>query len=94
MPQITGTITDPAFRTERARNAAAASNGVQGTITRFLRALPELSDEQIETIRRALPPAEDRVATGVSESAPAGRHSPQQPPGVPEVGERRTGAEK
>lgn len=49
---------DPEFRTERARKAAEASNGAKGVITRFLRVLPDLTPEQVEIIRRALPPAE------------------------------------
>jgi hypothetical protein len=56
----TGLLADPHFRTERARRAAAASNSGKGAITRFLRALPELTDEQIETVRRALPPSSAR----------------------------------
>jgi hypothetical protein len=59
MPAITGSTSDPEFRTRRAQLAAEASNGAKGAITRFLRALPELTDEQIETVRRALPPARD-----------------------------------
>lgn len=60
-PTITGTSADPEFRTERARLAAQRSNGAAGTITRFLRALPELTPEQIEVVRRALPPVPDRA---------------------------------
>lgn len=57
MPRTpTGIAQDPAFRTERARRAAAQGNGAKGVITRFLRALPDLTPEQIETVRRALPP--------------------------------------
>jgi hypothetical protein len=52
----TGKNADPVFRTQRARAAAEASISAKGVITRFLRALPELSDEQIEMIRQALPP--------------------------------------
>jgi hypothetical protein len=53
----------PEFRTARARKAAAASHGAAGAISRFLRALPELSPEQIDVIRRALPPAPDGGAS-------------------------------
>ncbi|MQA01739.1 MAG: hypothetical protein GEV07_03065 [Streptosporangiales bacterium] len=58
----TGLLADPEFRTERARKAAVASNGAKGVITRFLGKLPELTDEQIETVRRALPPVDRNTA--------------------------------
>ena len=44
----------PEVRAARARKAAAVSNGPAGTVTRFLRALPELTDEQLSRVRRAL----------------------------------------
>jgi hypothetical protein len=47
---------DPEFRKARARKAAAASNSGDGVITRLLNKLGELTPEQIETVRRALPP--------------------------------------
>lgn len=53
---LNGKLADPDFRTERARRASAKGNGAAGVITRFLRVLPELTPEQIETVRRALPP--------------------------------------
>jgi hypothetical protein len=49
-------LDDPQFRTERARKAAIASNTGAGVIRRFLNALDDLTDEQVETVRRALPP--------------------------------------
>lgn len=54
----TGAALSPEFRTERARRAAAASNGAPGVITRFLKALAEgeFSDAQLDIVRRALPP--------------------------------------
>jgi len=56
MPEYVGKLADPEFRTQRARRAGKASQTAAAHITRFLAKLPELTPEQIETIRRALPP--------------------------------------
>lgn len=53
---LRGSITDPEFRTERARRAGRVSQSAAGLITRFVNAIPTLTPEQIETVRRALPP--------------------------------------
>jgi hypothetical protein len=63
VPTITGSNADPEFRTRRAKLASVAGHGAKGTLTRFLALLPEMTDEQIDTIRRALPPRTPRRRT-------------------------------
>lgn len=58
MPTITGSIDDPEFRTARARLAGQAAQSTAALIKRLVARMPELTDKQVETIRRALPPAE------------------------------------
>lgn len=65
-----GKVADPAFRTERARKAALASHKSAALVTRFVKALPKLTPEQIETIRRALPPV-----TALTADASGGRRA-------------------
>lgn len=61
---LRGKAADPKFRTERARKAARASWTAGAVINRFLAKLDELTPEQIETVRRALPLVEHDQAGG------------------------------
>ena len=62
MSTFNGKLADPEVRIARARRAAQASHTGAGTVRRFLNHLDELTPEQIETVRRALPPAWDEDA--------------------------------
>lgn len=52
--QFNGRLADPEFRFQRASRAGQAAR-TAGAVTRILRVMGELSPEQIETIRAALP---------------------------------------
>lgn len=58
-PQYAGKLADPDFRTERARRAAR-SKATRDAIGNFVSRIPDLTPEQIETVRRALPPAPEQ----------------------------------
>jgi hypothetical protein len=64
MSEYAGKLADPQFRTQRARRAGKASQSAAAHITRFLAKLPELTPEQIETVRRALPPVKVEAGDG------------------------------
>lgn len=51
-----GKLADPEFRRERARKAAAAVHSIDAKIRAVVESAPMLSPEQVDRIRRALPP--------------------------------------
>jgi hypothetical protein len=54
LPKPRGKEDDPEFRRERARRAAVASHSTDAVLRRFVRRIPDLTPEQIDTVRRAL----------------------------------------
>jgi hypothetical protein len=54
---LTGKLADPAFRTERARRAAATRTSLDHHIQKVVDAAPTLTAEQIERLRALLPVA-------------------------------------
>jgi hypothetical protein len=52
--KLRGSEDDAEFRRERARRAARASHSTDAVVRRFVRRIPDLTPEQIETVRRAL----------------------------------------
>lgn len=52
----TGKLSDPAWRTERARNAARARTTTEAHIAALVESAPALTDEQADLLRSLLPP--------------------------------------
>ncbi|MPZ27416.1 MAG: hypothetical protein GEV12_13640 [Micromonosporaceae bacterium] len=57
MPTITGTITDPQFRRERASLAARASHSPQAAARKLVASWPDLTEAQKAELRALLAPA-------------------------------------
>lgn len=66
----TGKNADPKFCSERAGVASDPGNGPPGVVTRLLRTIRDMSDDQLETVRRALADAtRERAGKGGSGGA-------------------------
>ena len=59
MNDVRGSAQDPAFRRERARQAALASHSTDALVRRFVRRVHELTPDQVAEVRKALQVAEE-----------------------------------
>jgi hypothetical protein len=54
-----GKLADPNFRRERARKAGLARHGVDAQIRALTASAPQLTADQVEALRRLLPPVDE-----------------------------------